>query len=354
MEWHNKKPPRLRQKKYIMPIVFLVTVVALRLILTPVLLSFINNKLKDKEVSPTLQGHVGSLSLGFIRGAVTMADITAEIRDGDKRFLKVDSVEAGISWKDLFKGDLVADVVVNKPDFTYSEDLLKALKIHAKETKDEDKKKEAPPVRLARVDVKDAVMRLKPYDSLTPINDILMSDIDARITNATPTKELPKTLMTVQAKLLDSGQVKTVGEAELLNEPLRWSVDGELLNFDLTSLNRFLSKKVPLTFTKGKLDFFAEAKSENGAISGYLKPFVKNLDVVRKEEDFQGTKHFLVEIITAISNITVKADNESATRVPFVYDGQMKTDTGDVLLKAFQHGFTQEISKGIENTVNLK
>lgn len=353
MKWYEQREPFYRQKKWIIPLALLLFLIVLRAIMPPVLLSFINSKLKDHDLSPTLQGHVGSLDLGILRGRILLRDITAEIKDSSKRFLSIASVEAGISMHDLFKGDLVADVVIKGADFTYSNSLMKALKIHAEETKKEEKK--GPPVHIARVDIKDAKMRLEPDDALTKKDDVLMSDIDGRITNATPTKKLPKTLMAVQGKLLDSGIVKTVGEAKLLEHPAKWSVDSEVIRFDLSTLNRFLLNKAPISFTHGRLDLFAEAQSEGGKIRGYIKPFVNKLDVVKKEENFKGPKHFLLEIITAIGNMAIASgEEESATKVPFVFDGQLKAETGEALINAFGHAFNQEISKGIENSLKLK
>lgn len=373
MKWYEQSRPAYRQKKYLIPLFILAFLVVLRIILTPVLLSFINSKLKDRETSPTLIGHVDDLSLGFIRGHVVLSGITASIRESEKRFLKVGAVDAGISWASLFKGDLVADVVIDNVDVTYSDQLMKALKAHAADAKkdddeedDKDKKGEGP-IRIARVDLRNAQVRLEPHNTtagkgvkvkdLTPKDNVIMEDIDARITNATPTKDAPKTLVAVQGKVMNSGDFKSVAEAKLLEEPLQWTMDSELLRFDLSTLNRFLLNKVPLSFTHGQLDLYAEAKSDNGkTIQGYIKPFVKGLDVVKKKEDFKGTKHFLVEIISALGHITFDADRTESigTRVPFVFDGELKAASGEAFRQAFEHGFQQEISRGIENSINLK
>ncbi len=339
-----------RKKKILIPLVVILFLAALRIIAPPVILKKLNTKLKD--ASPTLTAHVDDLDLKLIFGSAELEGISASIKKSGKKFLKVDAVKASLSLKELLKGNIEADAVINKADLTYSTELIEAIKKHAAAQPKEDKP--LPDIRVARVDLKDSVLRMEPFPSLTKGAGIVMSDINARATNLIPGEKLDTTLFSMQGKLLKSGDVKVNGAAKIEEKPLEWSVDSEILHFDLTTLNQFLRKKVPLTFTRGQLDFFAEAKSESGKVTGYLKPFVENHDVIKTDEEFKNTKHWVFEIITALGNIVMQEEDTAATRVPFVFNGKLKAKTGESIGNAFEHSFVQEISRGIENTIELE
>lgn len=350
MNWFNKKIPFYRKKKFIIPVSLILFLTLLRIIAPPVILKTLNTKLEN--FSPTLTAHVDELDLKILRGGIELEGITADLKKGQKNFLKVDSVYGFVDLKQLIKGNIVAKADIDTADFTYSEDLMKAIKVHKEDKKDEEKTP-PPDIRVARVDIKDSLVRLETNPKLTKENGVLINDIDARLTNLIPSKDLPETMFSIQAKILKSGAMKVNGEALTSAKPAKWDMDYELLHFNLPELNSYLKDKVPLTFTKGKLDLYVEAKSEEGKVSGYIKPFVKELDVIKSKEDMKNPKHWFFEVVTALGNTTLSSDKETASRVPFEYDGKMKAEKGKALTQAFTHGFIEEIPKGIENSIQL-
>lgn len=341
----------LKKKKIWIPLVIISFLVLVRIAAPPIILGQINKQLKD--FSPTLTAHVDDLDLALIFGRAELEGITASIKKTDKTFLKVESVTGSLDMKELFKGNIVTRALINKADFTYSDALMNAVKEHTAQQEDKEAKP-LPDLRVARVDLKDSTVRLEPFPTLTRKAGVVMSEIDARATNLIPSENLEETLFSMQGKLLKSGDVKVNGAAKIEEKPLAWTVDSEILNFDLTTLNQFLKKNVPLTFTRGNLDFFMEAKSENGKINGYLKPFIEKLDVIKTNEEFKNTRHWIFEVITAFGNIVMQSEEVAATRVPFVFEDTLQAETGESIGNAFKHSFVEEISKGIENSIDLE
>ena len=359
MELIRKKIPFYRQKKIFIPLSVLVLLIALRIIAPTAIKIGLNNYLGDEDFSPSFKAHVGDVDLAVLRGVYTLKDVTAEMKKKHKQFIHVNTATARFAWRDLFKGNLVTDLGVDGMDLTYTDGLIPAIKEHmAKVEKDKKEKGEEDegkpsPVRVARLDLKNSVIRTDMFPALTKEQGIVMTNLEGKVTNLTPTDDLPRTPFSMQGTLLKSGQVKTEGEADLTGDKPKWTMDGEIKHFELTSLNKFLKQKVPLTFTKGKLDLYAEAKSEGGPIRGYIKPFVKNLDVIKSKEDFKGTRHWLAEIVTALGNVVMKANETMATRVPFTFDKTLKADSDKSISKAVEHGFFQELSRGIEHSLGL-
>lgn len=348
--------PWYKKKKLTIPLGIFLFLLGVRMVMVPLIHKELNKFLAT--FSPTLEFHMNDLDVHIIRGAYSFDGITGKVKGKNKNFIEIDSVDVSIAWREIFKGKVVTDIEITEPTFSYTKDLLTAF-ANASKKPDEAKtaKEKLFPVRIERVDVKNGTVTLDDYPSLEEHKKMSVTKIDGRITNLTPAKKFPLSFYNVKATLFGNSVVKTAGHLNLLAKPIEWDVDGELRGFDLTAANQFLKRKVPLTFTRGKLDLYAEAASEDGEIQGYIKPFMKNLDIVKTDENFKGPKHWAIEIITALGNLILRAsDTKSvATRIPFSKDaGGMKVDTSEAVGKALQHGFSQKISPGIENKYDLE
>lgn len=349
MKWYKKK-------KIVIPLSIFVFLLAIRAVMVPVAHKELNKFLAS--FSPTLHFHMDDLDISIIRGAYTFDGITGKVKGQKQDFLKIERVDVSIAWRELFKGKVVTDIEVMAPDFSYTKELKDAI---AASPKKEDQATTAKdklfPVKVERVDIRDGVVTLDDYPSIEENKKFQISKIEGRITNLIADKKFPLSFFNLRATVLGNSVVKAAGHLNTLSKPMQWDVDGELQGFDMTVANQFLKRKVPLTFTKGKLDLYAEAESKNGEIEGYIKPFLKNIDVMKTTENFKGPKHWIIEVVTALGNLILRAsDTKSvATKIPFAMDKDgFHVDSGEALSKAIQHGFEQQLSPGIEDRYEIE
>ncbi|HXH32639.1 MAG TPA: DUF748 domain-containing protein [Bacteriovoracaceae bacterium] len=346
--------PLYRKKRFIIPVSLFALLLVARMIAEPIILKNANKFLAT--FSPEMSFHIDDLDFRFIRGAYGFTGITGKLKENGKEFMNLKDLDVSMAWREIFKGRIVADVVVADLDFSYSQGLKAAADKMTNKGDQKQAKEKLIPFKVERVDIKDSKVTLNDYRGLKEGEKFKITDITGTMTNLTPNEKFPLSFFNVHASVMGSSNVKSTGNLNILAKPPKWDVDGELLNFDLTSANQFLKNKVPLTFTKGKLDVYAEAKSEKGKVEGYIKPFMKNLDIMKSEESFKGIKHWGIEVLTALGNLVLRAsDTKSvATKIPFSYDGELKVDSGEALSKAIQHGFEQKLSPGIENRYELE
>lgn len=345
-----------KKKKIIIPLGIFVFLLAVRAVMVPVAHKELNKFLAT--FSPTLHFHMADLDVHILRGAYSFDGITGKVKGQKNPFLKIEKVDVSIAWREIFQGKVVTDIEVTAPEFSYTKELKDAIAASPKKKDQADTAKDKLfPVEIERVDVKQGSVTLDDYPSLEENKKFSVSNIEGRITNLTADKKFPLSFYNLKATVLGNAVVKTTGHVNTIAKPIEWDVDGELQGFDLTTANQFLKRKVPLTFTKGKLDLYAEAESTNGKVEGYVKPFMKNIDVMKTEENFKGPKHWFVEVITAVGNLVLRAtDTKSvATRIPFSMDkGGFHVDSGEALSKAIQHGFEQQLSPGVEDKYELE
>lgn len=347
MKWFKKK-------KFTIPLGIFIFLVAVRIALQPVLLAQMNKKLSN--LSPDLEGHVDGLDIAIIRGAFGIEDLTMKLKKSEKDFLRVKSAELSVAWREVFKGKLMADAIIDGVDFRFDERIPAALKkMVPADTPAEPKKK--PPFRISRLDWKNVNVVYPTTKAYTNEGPFRLNNIEGRITNLLADTNTPRSFFHVGGTGSGSSNFKAVGSANLLADPPEWDLDAQMQGFRLKDMNRFLFHKVPLTFTKGNFDLYAEVKSEEGKIRGYVKPFIEDLDFIREDEKFKGPKHWLIEVAGAIGNwvLEAKRDKTVATKVPFSYDGKkFSVDTSKAVSNVIEHGFDQELSPGVDADLTMQ
>lgn len=342
--------PILKKKKFYIPAIIITILIIFRIILPSILLSEANKYLS--EFSPTYYLHMKDLDISIIRGAYRFEEIIGKIKDNNKSFLTIKTVDVSIAWREIFHGRIVTDIVTENLDFLFLKDMTKLSnpKKEAKEVKDT-----LFPISVESVDLQRAQVVFEEYPSLDQSSRLKIENINGQINNVTPTEASQVSAFNLSGSLQGSAETVFIGELNMFRKPILWDVDIEMKNFDLSKLNPILVRKLPLTFTKGKLDLYAEAKNDNKIIKGYIKPFIKDIDVIANKEHFMGVKHFGIEILIALGNLILRnADDKTvATYADFTYDKTLNINTSQGISKAIENGFSKKLQPGIENKYHL-
>lgn len=340
------------QKKFYIPAIIIILLVVFRMLLPQILLTQANKYLAN--FSPTYSLHMEDLDISIIRGAYQFQEITGKLKGEEKTFLTIKEVDVSIAWREVFRGRIVTDIVTDKVDFLFLKDMSKLKPPSKAEAK--DVKETLFPVKVESVDLNRARVVFEEYPSLDDSSRLKIENINGRVTNLTPTEDNQLSEFNLSAALQGKSETVFIGSLNLTKTPMLWDVDVELKDFDISSLNPVLKRNLPLTFTKGRLDLFAEAQNQDKVIKGYVKPFIKDIDVVANKEKFVGIKHFGIEILTALGNLILRdSDTKSvATYLDFNYNGTFNISTGQGISEALEHGFGQKLSPGIEDKYHIK
>jgi hypothetical protein len=343
-----------KKKKVLLVIVSIVVIlIVLRIALQPILLKKANKFLAT--FSPVYSVHIDKISLSIFTGGYQFKKIIAELKEDKKKFLEIEGIGVSMAWREIFKGRLVTDIEVTGVKFLVIKDIKK---LQPPKTEEKSKaKKQLFPIDIERFDLKDSSITFEGYESMDEKNYLTINDINGRMTNLTPNEKNPLSYFNLKANMLDpDATLKLAGALNMIKKPIVWDLDAEIRNFHLNLMNPYFKKHLPLTFTKGTLDLYSEAQSKEGTVKGYVKPFIRELDVVANKEKFKSAKHFGFEAITAIANLVLReAKTKSvATKVDFTYDKKLNFDSGKVLSKTLKHAFNQQISPGIDDQYQLK
>ncbi|KHD89614.1 MAG: hypothetical protein OM95_02495 [Bdellovibrio sp. ArHS] len=337
-------------------IILLFLLVAFRIALPYLILYPLNIFLGD--FSKVFLIRADDLSLSFLRGAYRLEGIEAKVKDPSFRFLKVEYVDVSLAWRDLLHGNLRTDMVIEGLQLELSNQLMEAVKKNAEQSVKDTQKlgKKVLPIRISSIEIKNSEVSIADVKGLPEELKIKVTQMEGRVSNATATEKDPITLAKIKAVLQDSATMYAVGEVNQWKVPAEWLLSFEVKEFDITSLNPFLTHKLPLSFKSGKMDVYAEVKGADNALQGYAKPFIKNMQAVGNKKDFQGVKHFGIEISGELANLIFsrKSDKTVATRVNFSYEkGTLNLDKAGIVKSALEHGYTKELPTGLENKYQM-
>ncbi|MBC7430223.1 MAG: DUF748 domain-containing protein [Bacteriovorax sp.] len=341
-----------KEKKIYIPVIIVAVLIVFRILLPQILLYEANKYLG--EFSPTYSLHMKDLDISILRGAYSFEDVTGKLKGEEKTFLTISDVDVSIAWRHIFRGKVVTDIEAKNVDFLFLKDMSK---LNPPKKEAVDVKDTLFPVKIETVDLKNARIVFEEYPALSDESRLKIEKINGRITNLTPDEQNKISNFNLGASIQGSSELVFIGSLNLLQKPVLWDVDVEMKDFNLTSLNAVLKRNLPLTFTKGRMDFFAEAQNDkSGKMKGYIKPFLRDIDVVANNEKFIGIKHFFVEIFTALGNLILRDSKTHtiATYVDFNYDGKFNISTGQGIENAISNGFKEKLKPGIEDKYKMK
>jgi hypothetical protein len=342
----------MRKKSIWIPLVVLLIVFGLGIVLEPFVLKKINQTAEN--VNPEFKGHVEDLSISFLKGALVLEGVTASLKKNDRKFFEADEVFADIAWRELIRGRISLDLAIERFHVLLKDDVLKAVK----RLPPSEKKEMKVAFKVAELRVVDSTISLLDYPGLREDKHFTVKDINGVARDITQRKDTELASFDFKATVDKKDDVRLTGNFDLAADPVRWDLNSRLIKFQLASMNPELRKRIPLNYKKGTLDMYSEVKSENGEVYGYVKPFLNDIEYMGNKIEFEGPKHFFVEVLGSFSNwILENKDKKTvATRVPFIYkDGKFSVESGEAVSKAVEHGLTEEnpVDRGIEKKYRL-
>ena len=266
-------------------------------------------------------------------------------------------MDVSIAWRELIHGRILTDIEVRQMNFTYLHELTDVAKV-----KDKDDAKDAKetlfPVRVQSLDLTDSSLTLEEYPGLEEGKRLSATGMEGRITNLIGTEKFPLSYYNFKANLLGTSRLIATGQLNLEKTPKEWVFQGQIEKFKLTEANGFLKRKVPMTFTKGTLDVYAEAISTKGSMEGYVKTiFFATLTWFHLLNTFPTIKRTFVEYATALANLILRTSDSKtvATRIPFSeHGGKFSIGKDEAIEKVLENGFKQQLTPGLENKYLLK
>jgi hypothetical protein len=278
----------------------------------PFLFKRIINRYLTKH--PTYKGNIGGFTLSVLRRKLVLNNVIIEKVNAESKqpsaFLSLADVQVIYSWSALWKGELVLELEAIQPSVVFTQNRLKQL-----ETLKFDLNF---PITIKSVTIAEGTFDYIDA-SQTPVAALGAEHILFKLNN-------PENLPLWQAHYTASISAD-ICEGRM-NGDLRINLDHLRPNFDLNfsirgmnlvCLNAFFLNYANFDVNKGQLDLFIEAEAKTGEFGGYIKPIIRDLDVLGVEDKgkglanqiWQGILGFVAEVLEN------QKHDQIASKIPF-------------------------------------
>jgi hypothetical protein len=341
----------------------LIALVVIRLILPYVVLHFANRSLADMN---GYYGHIKDIDLAIIRGAYKLDSIYINKTDGRAEnsatskqtpFFASGEVDLSVEWKALLKGSIVGKMVFQRPYLVFTKDKVEPKEI-VKDSADFRKILDKfMPLNINRCELLGGTIQYKDFSS-KPNVDIALTNLNLLAQNLRNSYDSSAVLPASLHGTADVYEGKLKFEARLnpLADAPTFDMSAELNNTNLVKLNDFFLAYAKVDVNTGRFGLYTEVAAKDEEFRGYVKPVIKDLDVLGKEDRKDNLLQKLWEAIAGGAGKLFENKNKDqlATKVPI--QGRLdnpKTNVWVAIVNVLQNAFIQAIQPAIDNEISI-
>lgn len=346
-----------RRGRWALAIGLLLALIAARALLPIAIQRYVNRVLDRHEA---YAGTVGDVDVALIRGAYTIEQVEILKRNGKVPvpFFASELVDFSIQWRALFDGALVGEVAFERPQINLVAGPSKASQQTGAGVDWRETVEDLFPVKINRVEVRDGSLHFRDFHS-DPKVDVYLHHLDLVAENLTNSRELSAdrvAQVTLRATPMNAGLLRARVSLDPFAERPDFDLDAEVTGADLTQWNDFLRAYAHFDVQKGGFALYTELLAQEGRFDGYVKPFIKDVDVLRfaEERKEQGLLASLWEGVVGVAAEVFEDQphDRVATRIPIkgtVEDPRVGfwTTLGNVVRNAFIESFVPSLERSV-------
>ena len=351
----------MRKKTIISLGIVVFLLLLLRLFLPSIVLHFVNKELKDME---EYTGHVEDIDIALIRGAYVIDGIEILKRDTNKTaaidtvpFFSCPKIDLSVHWKALFQGKVVGELLVDQPKLNF---------VHTPSVEPEVKQdtsdlrgliRDLMPLDINRFEINQAEVHY--IDNLSsPKVDVFIKDLNILATHLTndPVEgdSLPSSL-NANGRAYDGVFNLDVKLNALADQPT-FDMSAAFENVNLVGLNDFLRAYGNFDVKKGEFNVFTEFAAKEGVFKGYVKPLIKDLDVVQWNKEEGNVLQILWETLVAGAAELFENQKEDQLGSKITIENTFENPnihTGQAIMIILRNAFVQALRPSIEQSIDL-
>jgi hypothetical protein len=344
MRQTNKK-----QKLLIGLVVLALGLLALRLALPGILRDQIN---KHADTMGQYHGQVADVDLQIWRGAYSLNGLVIEKASGKVPvpLINVPRMNLSVSWREIFHGGIVAEVEFIRPELNFVDGRTTAESQTGRGVDWREKLEELLPIQLNEVRVTDGSIFFRNFVSDPPV-DLKAINTNATLRNLTNVRDKSGNRVAElegRADVLGQAPLEAAASFDPFGTMDDFTLDLKVTDIELMRLNTLFQAYGNLDLASGKGDLIVQMQATDGALSGYVKPLLKDVKIVSWKQDVQEQHDNPLRLAWEWTAGVVKsvfqnqAQDQFATRVDF--SGTLKdpkTSTLDTIVNVLRNAFVE-------------
>ncbi|HLO92551.1 MAG TPA: DUF748 domain-containing protein [Lentimicrobium sp.] len=349
---------RKKSKKiWIILVGILILLVIFRLFLPRIILHYANKSLAKLE---GYYGHISDIDISLYRGAYQIDHIFINKVDSanGKRipFFDTDLIELSIEWPALLDGSIVGQLEFLNPTLIFTKDKAEPKDVQKDTTNFRALLKDLMPLKVNRFEITNGSIHYQDK-STKPVVDVKLDQLNVIALNLSSVRDtaiLPATIRAT-ANVYKGTLVLNVRLDPLADDPT-FDLDAELKNTSLPEFNDFFKAYGKIDVNEGTFGLYTEIAAKDRKFKGYVKPVIKNLDVLGPEDREDNILRKAWEAVAgAVGEIFENQKKDQvATKVPLEGNFDDTTiGTWYAVTTVLKNAFIQALYPSLDYQINL-
>ena len=286
-----KKIFPLKKKRYLIPTITILILIVFRLALPSIVKNYMNKTLNSGI--PGYTGSVDDVGISLYRGAYQLYGFKLKSTESksDIPFLDLPQNDISIHWMALLHGKIVSELILTNPKINYVKEDQKEQPVKKTEAKDwSETLTNIIPIDINRLEIIQGEISFVEVTS-DPKIDLDIKQLNLLATNLRNVRtkgKLPSKLK-VSGVSMGGGSLSVKGGMNLIKKIPDVDIALEFTGIDITALNNLTNHYANLDFEKGNLNIFSEIAIADGYLEGYIKPLLKDTQILGKEASILNT-----------------------------------------------------------------
>ncbi|GAB3930581.1 DUF748 domain-containing protein [Larkinella terrae] len=348
-----------RSTKIILAVVILLIVA--RLLLPYFVLRYLNKLMADMG---SYTGHVEDVDIALITGSYQIKELRIRKINGKIKepFLYAPKIDLSVEWKSLFKGALVGEVEVYRPELNFAFSYNEQASQTGKELDWTKLVKDILPIKINRFAAFDGKVDLVNLFEATKTN-LSLQKFALEIRNIRNVEEKQGRLPSPVTATGDvpgwGGTMKFAAGMYLLKPLPDFNYNLSLDNLQLVKLNDLARKYGNVDFERGTVSVYSEMAMYDGRLVGYFKPLTKDMKIFKLKEPGENRTvgRFFTELLAQAGTEILKNQKKDqvATRIPLRGTVEnTKTEVWPIIIGVLRNAYVEAFTKEFDNTVTFK
>ncbi len=354
----NQKTFSKKSKTFRILSISLVALVVIRLILPFVVLHFANKSLSNMK---GYYGKIKDIDLSIISGEYSVDSIYLNkvdtVTEEQTPFFSAMHIDLSIEWSAILHGSLVGEVAIESPTLLFTKDKVEPAQLRKDSSFFKKMLDDFMPLKINRFEVSDGTIRYKDEGSRPPV-DIKMINafvLAQNLRNSYDSSTVLPAEIRASATVYE-GTIEFRMKLNPLAEAPTFDLNTELKNTNLVELNDFFQAYAKVDVNKGTFGLYAEAAAKDGKFAGYIKPLIKDLDILGKEDRDDNILRKLWEGFAGTVGQIFKnqPQDQVATKIPFAGNiDAPNTNLWYAILHILRNAFVQALQPAIDNEITI-
>jgi hypothetical protein len=338
-------------------LVLIIILIGVRIALPYIALKYANKALSNMH---GYYGHVNDIDIALYRGAYKIKNIYLHkvdtVTQQETEFFEARLIDLSVHWKALLEGKIVGELEVDDPRLRFTKDKAEPADVKNDTADLKSMLDKFMPLRINRFEIMNGVIQYIDEGS-SPKVDIQLDNAHILAENLTSEKDtslLPATVV-ADANIYQGHLELSIRLDPLAKDPT-FDMNTELKDTHLPDLNDFFKAYAKLDVNRGTFGLFAELAAKQGNFVGYVKPVIKDLDVLGPED---RKDNILQKIWEGFAGgvgqlLTNQKHDQAATKIPL--KGTFKNTKANLLyavIEVLKNAFIEALHPSLDQEINI-